>query len=43
MADARLEGVDTQRATLVPTAVCRPQWLPAATACARGTVHVILR
>jgi hypothetical protein len=43
LAAVTIAGAATARAVVTPIAVCRPQWLPARTACAEtGTAHIIL-
>lgn len=42
MAEARIDGALSAKATLTPTSACRPQWLPRREPCAGGAVHVIL-
>jgi hypothetical protein len=43
LAAVTIAAAATPRAVVTPIAVCRPQWLPARTACAEtGTAHVIL-
>jgi hypothetical protein len=37
-----VEGADGVRATVTPTAVCRPSWLPLGPPCRTGVAHVIL-
>jgi hypothetical protein len=43
LADVSIAGAATAKATVTPTAVCRPLWLPSASACSgTGTAHIIL-
>jgi hypothetical protein len=42
MAGVSIAGADTSRATVTPTEVCRPQWLPVQTPCPTGVAHIIL-
>jgi hypothetical protein len=43
LASVTIAGGDTPQAVVTPTAVCRPQWLPAAVPCpGTGTSHIIL-
>ena len=37
-----IAGADSPRATVTPTAACRPLWLPTGPPCATGVAHVIL-
>lgn len=40
--DVKIEGTDTPRATITPTAVCHPAWLPNMPCKGNGIAHVIL-
>jgi len=43
LSEVRIEGADTSRATVTPTAVCRTPWLAGVVPCkGNGTAHVIL-
>ncbi|MEZ4701074.1 MAG: DUF1593 domain-containing protein [Rhodothermales bacterium] len=42
MADVEIAGAETQRATVTPTAVCRPNWLRTEAPCEEGVAHIIL-
>ncbi|MEO8657604.1 MAG: DUF1593 domain-containing protein [Bryobacteraceae bacterium] len=43
LADVTIAGAATARATVTPTAACRPLWLPASTPCSgTGMAHIIL-
>jgi hypothetical protein len=42
LASVSITGVDTSRATVTPTAVCRPKWLPLGQCSGTGTAHIIL-
>ena len=42
LADVKIDGAETARATITPTATCRPQWLPGGACPAEGLAHVIL-
>ena len=42
LAAVTLRGTTTSRATVTPTATCRPQWLPGRPCPATGVAHVVL-
>jgi hypothetical protein len=42
LADVRIEGGDTAKATVTATAVCRAKWLPIGACSGTGTAHIIL-
>ena len=43
LSDVKIDGADTSRATVTPTAVCHPAWLPGVVPCkGDGVAHVIL-
>jgi len=43
LAAVAIKGADTPRATITPTAACRPMWLPLPNSCSgSGTAHIIL-
>jgi hypothetical protein len=42
LAAVAISGGDSARATVTPTAACRPVWLPINAPCASGVAHVIL-
>ena len=43
LSDVKVEGSDTSKATITPTAVCRAPWLPGVVPCqGNGVAHVIL-
>ncbi len=43
LATVTISGADTAKATVTPTAVCRPKWLPMGPPCSGpGTAHIIL-
>jgi hypothetical protein len=42
LAAVTLEGAETARATVTPTAACRPYWLPLVPCRGNGVAHVIL-
>ena len=42
MAPVAIKDADTPKATVTPTAVCRPKWLPLGQCSGTGTAHIIL-
>jgi len=42
LAGVAIQGADSARAVVTPTAACRPKWLPIPSACATGIAHIIL-
>jgi hypothetical protein len=42
LAALTIDGADGPRATVTPTAACRPNWLPLGPPCTNGVAHVIL-
>jgi hypothetical protein len=42
LASVAIKDADTPKATVTPTAVCRPKWLPLGQCSGTGTAHIIL-